>query len=115
MFSKCANPQCSVSFDYHLGGKYFRFHQSPQAYDADRNAHEVVHFWLCGTCAEKYTVEFDGSRCSVADITLCPIKRKEGIVIWYETREPDNSTQGEQEMTAAGADAQPRRERKVWG
>jgi hypothetical protein len=107
MFWRCANPQCSVGFDYHLGGKYFRFHQSPKVRNAERNTHEVVHFWLCGSCAEKYTLDYDGSRCFVADISLPPIRRKEGIVIWYEKSEPGESTQVEPEMAAVGGEIQP--------
>lgn len=63
MFSKCANPKCLTGFDYHLGGKFYRFHQSEQAPRLERNTHAVVHFWLCPRCAQTYTLDFDGIHC----------------------------------------------------
>lgn len=65
MFAKCANPKCSTGFDYHLGGKFYRFHQNEQAPRVERNTHAVVHFWLCPRCAQTHTLDYDGVHCLV--------------------------------------------------
>jgi hypothetical protein len=114
MFWRCANPECSIGFDYHLGGKYFRFHQSPKVLNTERNTHEVVHFWLCGICVEKYTLDYDGSRCLLVENSLPPINRREATVIWHGEEESRQSTEVEPELTAVGGGAQPGGEKKVW-
>lgn len=63
MFTKCANPQCPTRFDYHLGGKFYRFSQGIDAPKAEHNTHSVVHFWLCPQCAELYALDYDGMHC----------------------------------------------------
>jgi len=63
MFSRCANSKCARPFDYHIGGKFYRFRQDVRAPECERNTHEVVHFWLCPHCAEIYALDFDGTHC----------------------------------------------------
>jgi len=63
MLSRCANPKCATPFEYHLGGKFYRFHQGGRAPHSERNTHEVVHFWLCPCCAEIYALDYDGTHC----------------------------------------------------
>jgi hypothetical protein len=62
MFSQCANPKCATPFEYHLGGRFFRFRQGERAPHSERNTHAVVHFWLCPRCAETYTLDYDRVR-----------------------------------------------------
>jgi hypothetical protein len=56
MISKCANPDCQVSFDYREG-RFFRFHRRYALNEAPPNAHSVWHSWLCQRCSELYTLE----------------------------------------------------------
>jgi hypothetical protein len=57
MFSKCANPDCEAEFEYQQG-QFFRFHKNPAAGEGPANTHSVQHFWLCGICCHKYTLEY---------------------------------------------------------
>jgi hypothetical protein len=60
MFSECANPNCRAAFDYRQG-RFYRFHK-PHLDDAQlENTHRVVHFWLCGRCAESYSLDYSES------------------------------------------------------
>lgn len=68
MFTKCANPQCPTCFEYHLGGRFYRFHQG-EAVRTERNTHSVVHFWLCPECAELYALHYDGLHCLLVQST----------------------------------------------
>lgn len=61
MFSKCANLECSTSFDYEEG-KFFRFHRSRTDGEPPPNTHSVQHFWLCGPCSQSYTLEYQNDR-----------------------------------------------------
>lgn len=63
MFSKCANPGCLVPFEYHLGGRFYRFHQDKLSSKPQRNTHAVIHFWLCPRCADVYALDYDGTHC----------------------------------------------------
>lgn len=66
-FSLCANPECRVSFVYGEGC-FFRFRQSQDAGNRIPNTHSVQHFWLCGTCSKRLTLEHrDGSGVLVKD------------------------------------------------
>jgi hypothetical protein len=53
MFSKCANPDCSVEFDPYRGGQFFCFHQ-PACDSHQTNVHGVKHYWLCEVCSIRY-------------------------------------------------------------
>ena len=57
MFSRCANPDCGVPFDYGRG-RFFRFHKSHAAGESAPNTHSVQHFWLCGHCCQELTLEY---------------------------------------------------------
>jgi hypothetical protein len=57
MFSKCANPDCEVGFDYHQG-QFFRFHKIQQEGAPGANTHAVQHFWLCGNCHLRYSLVY---------------------------------------------------------
>lgn len=56
VFSRCANPDCSVIFDYGHG-RFFRFHKNVAPGEI-KNTHSVQHFWLCGQCCPKFTLEY---------------------------------------------------------
>jgi hypothetical protein len=56
MFSVCANPDCSIVFDFREG-RYFRFHKNHMPGEAEPNTHSVQHFWLCAKCSDLYTLE----------------------------------------------------------
>jgi len=57
MFSRCANPDCGVSFNYREG-RLFRFHKNHAPHEPRPNTHSVQHFWLCGACSCQYTLEY---------------------------------------------------------
>ena len=63
--AKCANPACLITFDWHRGGKFFRFRgQQNEARSDDVNrvsasAHGVRHFWLCERCSHLFTLSYD--------------------------------------------------------
>jgi hypothetical protein len=56
VFSNCANPDYAVTFDYRQG-RFFRFHKNVAA-GGLKNTHSVQHFWLCGQCSQKFTLEY---------------------------------------------------------
>ena len=60
MITRCANSACRTSFDYHVGGKFFRFHLTetePSVFlGVTHNLHNVVHYWLCPTCSKMFTL-----------------------------------------------------------
>lgn len=63
--AKCANPACPVTFDWHKGGKFFRFRESPSeaaqrtATDQPAGVHGVKHFWLCERCSHLFTLVYE--------------------------------------------------------
>jgi len=57
MALKCANPNCSVTFD-HREGRLFRFPKRPIEDGRPANTHSVQHFWLCGTCFQTFSLEY---------------------------------------------------------
>ena len=61
MFSKCANPDCAIPFDYHRG-EFFRFHSDHMDEAPDTKSHCVQHFWLCELCREKYVLHYQKRR-----------------------------------------------------
>ena len=60
MITQCTNSACRTSFDYHVGGKFFRFHLTETEVsvfpDATHNLHNVVHYWLCPICSKMFTM-----------------------------------------------------------
>jgi hypothetical protein len=77
MFSKCANPRCSTAFEYHLGGRFYRFHQRESAPARERNTHSVVHFWLCPRCAEAFSLNYDGFQSVLIRLPRCESPEEE--------------------------------------
>ncbi len=69
MFSRCANPDCSVEFDYHYG-RFFRFHREDRAKQFSANMHGVEHHWLCGDCCKAHTLEREGENIVVASLPV---------------------------------------------
>jgi hypothetical protein len=61
MFSECANPDCRTQFDYHQG-RFYRFQKLRLDDGSPDNTHGVVHFWLCGRCAETYSLDYTEGR-----------------------------------------------------
>jgi hypothetical protein len=57
MYLTCANPNCNCEYDYGRG-RLFRFHQPALPEQKPANSHGVKHYWLCGRCNEKFTIEF---------------------------------------------------------
>jgi hypothetical protein len=70
MVSKCANPQCSVPFQYFREGKLFRIEDEriaspgPMLVNSKR-LHHVEHYWLCGACSAKLTLAHDPEKGTV--------------------------------------------------
>jgi hypothetical protein len=56
MLSKCANPECSNSFEDYRQGRLFRFHLNHPGGRVPANTHCVLHSWLCSSCSETYTL-----------------------------------------------------------
>jgi hypothetical protein len=46
-----------MAFDYRQGG-FFRFHKNHAPDEPPPNTHSVQHFWLCGACSLRYTLEY---------------------------------------------------------
>jgi hypothetical protein len=61
MFSKCANPDCSMLFDYRQG-RLFRFDKNPEGDEKPPNTYCVQHFWLCAECSQQLTLEYKAER-----------------------------------------------------
>lgn len=57
MIDECANPECLMPFD-HMQGRFFRFRRECDLNKTPANAHSVYHLWLCGRCAETYTLHY---------------------------------------------------------
>ena len=64
MISKCANPDCAISFGYRQG-RFFRFRKNYPEGAGPANDQSLQHFWLCDRCSEMYTLE---CRCSVCEL-----------------------------------------------
>lgn len=56
MFSACANPQCCKPFAYG-DGELYRFRKNHTTEFEVLNTHCVQHFWLCGDCCKRLTLE----------------------------------------------------------
>jgi hypothetical protein len=64
MLSKCANPNCSTTLLYLREGKVFKVESDvSNVVTTDRKqVRRVEHFWLCGPCAEFWTLAYDPER-----------------------------------------------------
>ncbi|HVB88302.1 MAG TPA: hypothetical protein VNK23_16695 [Candidatus Dormibacteraeota bacterium] len=56
MFLRCVNPRCSSNFDYRQG-QLIRAPKDLRSDDVEAGG-ECRHFWLCGTCASQYFLEY---------------------------------------------------------
>jgi hypothetical protein len=56
MVERCANPGCTQRFLYLRVGQLYRFHPAP----AQEGEHPPLYFWLCGDCAQQWTLRFHG-------------------------------------------------------
>jgi len=64
MLSKCANPLCSMPFQYLRDGKVFQVEldESGQLCPPGlslRKPSRTERFWLCGPCSVRFTLAFD--------------------------------------------------------
>ena len=58
MLLNCANPECSVPFNFRQG-RLFRFYQNhSKGSAASLNQYSLKHLWLCKQCAEVYTLDY---------------------------------------------------------
>lgn len=57
MFVKCLNPECRAQFD-HREGRLIRFCKPPLNGQNTAGQSRVEHFWLCGTCSNRYVFEY---------------------------------------------------------
>jgi len=76
MVSKCSNPRCSASFLYLHTGRLFRLDSVLTKGGGDWNAHrpkKVEFFWLCDSCAPKFTLVNNGTEMKV--VALAPRAR----------------------------------------
>jgi hypothetical protein len=72
MVSNCANPACGTPLRYLRDGRLFQFEvkavavpgaKQDEGIQAKRKlSRQVWHYWLCGHCAAKITLEFDGTQ-----------------------------------------------------
>jgi len=67
MISKCANPACSVPFQYLRRGKLFHMElnaspHGPKLVGSAEPAPRVEHYWLCGPCSTSHTVVMRGGK-----------------------------------------------------
>ncbi|MGD0908445.1 MAG: hypothetical protein ABSA96_12745 [Candidatus Acidiferrales bacterium] len=69
MLDQCANPECAIPFDYRQG-LFYRFRRTCAVNWAPANTHNVQHFWLCGRCAETYTLQFQKEHGVVISLRL---------------------------------------------
>jgi hypothetical protein len=58
MFPKCANAECSATFDKLREGVLFRFRRSHVEGETLANSHSVEHEWLCAKCCDTHTLEY---------------------------------------------------------
>ena len=58
MLSKCANPACASVFRYLHEGKVFRLERRHDD-DPEVHARDFEYFWLCSSCTEFLTVEYE--------------------------------------------------------
>ncbi len=85
MITKCANPECSAPFHYLREGRLFQVdrdrsgHLVPGPFLMTSNGvpHQLEHFWLCGSCARRFTLVFDAQR-GVVTAPLPPGPRRPG-------------------------------------
>ena len=76
MITRCANPECSAPFHYLRDGRLFQVdrdcsgHLVPGPFLMTHGGlpHHLEHFWLCGKCAQRYTLVLDGDQVVTAPL-----------------------------------------------
>lgn len=61
MVGQCANPRCRKALHYLREGRVFLFARKNTAPDGSSKRGEPEHFWLCGACAEEWTLALNGN------------------------------------------------------
>jgi hypothetical protein len=56
MVSECSNPVCRAPFLYLRNGRVFTLHRR-----SPLGGYSVEHFWLCGSCVQYLSLEFEGN------------------------------------------------------
>jgi hypothetical protein len=60
MVNSCANPSCRKTLRYLRDGVVYLFAAQRHAH-GENSPHTQEHFWLCGACAEHWTLRPDAS------------------------------------------------------
>jgi hypothetical protein len=58
LLSKCANPACPQTLHYLRDGKIFKLELDSGFAPAKKGARRVEHFWLCGNCSQRLTIDW---------------------------------------------------------
>src|SRR5436305_14676246 len=85
MLSKCANPNCTTSFQYLRDGKLFQVEVDGEGHARPSGPRLVStktggvplhmeHYWLCGPCSGELTLAIDRGK----GITTVPLHRARG-------------------------------------
>ncbi len=61
MVNHCANPVCNKSLHYLRDGKVFLFSHKQRENSNSSTKARLEHYWLCGTCANQWTLAADGT------------------------------------------------------
>lgn len=59
MVNQCANPNCRKPLHYLREGRVFLFSPRKSSINNHKSPHRLEHFWLCGDCAQIWTLEMD--------------------------------------------------------
>ncbi len=59
MVNQCANPNCRKPLHYLREGRVFLFSPKNSSPANHKSPHRLEHFWLCGDCAQIWTLEMD--------------------------------------------------------
>ena len=62
MLSKCANPACPKTLHYLRDGKIFKLEMENDVAPGKKSARRVEHFWLCGNCAQRLTIDLGSGK-----------------------------------------------------
>ncbi len=60
MVNTCANPECRKMLRYLRDGVVYLFSNQQTSDSRAKTLHSTEHFWLCGSCAERWTLKPDG-------------------------------------------------------
>lgn len=63
MVDKCINPNCQKPLHYLRDGRVFLFSRKNTGENA-KLPHRLEHYWLCGECAQQWTLKMD-AECGV--------------------------------------------------